>query len=126
MSKRAGPFAWIVDDSASVRESMRALLESFGLTVFDHGSAREFLDHFDPDARGCLVADFHMPEITGLELLEMLRARGSDLPVVIITGKGDSLLAEQVVRAGALKMLHKPVDGDELLALLEPLMADPR
>lgn len=126
MSQPESPYAWIVDDSRSVRESIRALLESCGLIVMDYASGPEFLDHFDPSARGCLVADFHMPEMTGLELLEAVRARGSALPVIIITGKGDSLLAEQIARAGALKMLHKPVDGDELLALVEPLMADPQ
>jgi two-component system response regulator FixJ len=120
MTKPIGPRAWIVDDSRSVRESTRALLESSGIDTLDYGSAREFLDHFDPAATGCLVADFHMPGMTGLELLREIRARGSALPVIIITGRGDGQLREQAMDAGALTFLNKPVDEDELLGFVEP------
>lgn len=116
------PVAWIVDDSASVRASTRLLLETLGVTVRDYASPMEFLDEIDSAARGCLIVDFHMPEMSGLEVLETLRSRGSVLPAIVITGRGDPELAAQVTRAGALTMLHKPIDSSELLAVVEPLM----
>lgn len=116
------PIAWLVDDSASVRASTRLLLETFGVAVRDYASPLVFLDEIDVAARGCLIVDFHMPEMTGLEVLETLRARGSVLPAIVITGQGDAALAERVTNAGALTMLHKPIDSDALLAVVEPLM----
>lgn len=121
-SAASEPIAWIVDDSAAVRASTRLLLETFGVTVRDYASPVVFLDEVDSAARGCLILDFHMPEMTGLEVLQTLRSRGSALPAIVITGQGDAALAKRVTNAGALTMLHKPIDSDELLAIVEPLM----
>jgi two-component system response regulator FixJ len=123
VSKSADSIIWMVDDAQSVRDSMRAFLEALGRMVRDFPSAREFLDAFDPTQPGVLVVDFHMPEMNGLELLRHLRAEGHDLPVIVITGRGDAALAERVLDAGAMAMLYKPVDGNELAALLEPTAA---
>ncbi|MEJ0042228.1 MAG: response regulator [Rhizomicrobium sp.] len=57
--------------------------------------------------------------MTGLELLETLRRRGSQLPVIIITGRGDAALEQRVLAAGGFRMLHKPIDGLELAELIE-------
>lgn len=121
-STASEPVAWIVDDSAAVRASTRSLLETFGVTVRDYASPLIFLDEIDIAARGCLIVDFHMPEMTGLEVLKALRSLGSALPAIVITGQGDADLEARVTRAGALRMLHKPIDSDELLAVVEPLM----
>jgi FixJ family two-component response regulator len=122
LEKSALPVVWIVDDSPSVRSALRAFLESIDVVVRDFDSAHDFLDAFEPDARGCIVTDFHMPGMDGIELLENLRARAHDHPVIVITGKGDEAVAERASRAGAFGLLHKPVDGEELFALIEKSM----
>ena len=105
----------VVDDDEAVRDSMRALLESHGYEVRDYASAREFLVGTPVQPRGCMLLDLHMPGMSGLELLDMLHARGSKLPVIAVTGRSDAALRERVVRAGALVLLDKPIPDDRLL-----------
>jgi two-component system response regulator FixJ len=106
---------YIVDDDADVRESARALLESYDLAVQEFDSARAFLDGFKADRKACLLLDLNMPEMNGLELLEQLRRLKIGLPVIIVTGQGDADVAERARRAGAFAFLQKPVD-DSLIA----------
>ena len=122
MSKPAVGIAWLVDDNKSVRDSTGAFLEAMGYRVQTHASALEFLEKFVPDQSGCIIADYDMPGMTGLELLETLRRRGSRLPVIIITGRGETSLEQRVLAAGGLKMLYKPVDGLDLADLVETAM----
>jgi FixJ family two-component response regulator len=57
-------------------------------------------------------------------LLRHLRKEGIGVPVIVITGKSDAVLKDKVLQAGAMAMLHKPVDGVELITLIEGLFAD--
>lgn len=113
---------WIVDDAESVRKSISAVLETADITVRDYASATEFLADFKPDLAGCLVVDQHMPGMTGLELLIHLRKQGIGIPVIVVTGQGDAALKQRVLDAGALTMLQKPVNGNELSALIRSVM----
>lgn len=105
----------IVDDDAAVRDSMRVLLESHGLGVRDYASARAFLSDGMNGNAGCLLLDLHMPDMNGLELLETLRGLKVDTAAIVITGRSDSALRARAQRAGALTLLDKPVDEDELM-----------
>jgi two-component system, LuxR family, response regulator FixJ len=109
---------WVVDDDEAVRDSMRILLESHGLTVRDFASARASLADRAP-AEGCLLLDLHMPEMSGLELLEKLRSDHIRTPAIIMTGRSDAGLRARAQRAGAIAFLDKPVDEDELLGSIE-------
>lgn len=113
---------YIVDDDDSVRDSARALLESYDLAVADFASARDFLAGFDESIAGCLLLDLNMPDMTGLELLELLRERSIEVPVIIVTASNDAQVQERARRAGAFALFEKPVD-DSLLAAIDKAMS---
>ena len=108
----------IVDDDDAVRDSMQALLECYGMSVRVYGSAVQFLLEKLVRPGDCLLLDLHMPGMNGFELLETLQAEGSSLPVVAMTGRGDSALRERAVQFGVVMLLDKPVGEDLLLQAL--------
>jgi len=101
---------YIVDDDESVRDSARALLEAYDHVVEDFASARDFLAHFDRRVEGCILLDLNMPEMGGIELLELLRGRGDTIPVIVVTAQNDTGVLDRARRAGAYAVLEKPVD----------------
>lgn len=105
---------FVIDDDASVRGSLRALLESAGYSVKDYASANAFLADRPPRS-GCLISDIRMPEMDGLELQEEVARRGISIPVIIMTGHGDVPLAVRAMKAGALDFLEKPFDDEAML-----------
>lgn len=113
---------YIVDDDVAVRESLQLFFESYEHTVKSYESATAFLDDPNRGCDGCLLLDLHMPAMSGLELLEMLRRQKSKLPVIVFTGRGDPALRQQVQSLGALALLEKPVDADALLDLVQEIM----
>jgi len=82
--KERSPTVFIVDDDEAVRSSLRLLIKSVGLIPSALGSAREFLEKYDPAQPGCLVLDVRMPGMSGLELQEQLNAQGAVIPVIFI------------------------------------------
>lgn len=121
MSSKQRLIVWIVDDAEAVRKSIGAVLETADIEVRDYASAAEFLADFSPIAPSCIIVDHHMPDMTGLELLYHLRKEGNTVPVIMITGKGDANLKKKAMEAGAITMMHKPVDGEEIIALIESI-----
>ena len=104
----------IVDDDHAVRESLRFLLEVMGHSVETFASAAEFLNaKMQPLA--CLILDHHMPLTTGLELAERLRADGSGIPILLITGSPSPAIAQRAAELGIDKVLEKPLGDEDLL-----------
>lgn len=123
----ATPTVFIVDDEPTVRDSLRWLLESLRLPVRAFASARDFLQAYDTDHPGCLVLDVRMPEISGLQLQQILRSRGVLLPVILVTGHGDVAMAVSAMKAGAFDFMEKPINDQRLLERVqEGLAADTR
>lgn len=114
---------YIVDDDAGVRDSARALLEAYDLSVEDYDSARAFLAGFDAGGKACLLLDLNMPDMGGLELLALLRGRQILIPVIVVTAQRDTGLRERVRRAGAFAFFEKPVDDSIIAAIDEALKA---
>jgi FixJ family two-component response regulator len=125
MSTEKERLVCVVDDDEFVRESMRALLESFGFTVKTFALASDFLRDQDPAAVGCLLLDLQMPGMSGVELLEELRSRNILVPAIVISANGTKYAA-RAVRANALAVLRKPVAEEELLRWIESAFADSR
>ena len=103
----------IVDDDLAVRDSLRFLLEIIGHLVETFASAAEF-QKAGPQHLACLILDHHMPEMTGLELVERLRADGSGIPILLITGSPSPVIATRAAELG-IRVLEKPLTEGDLL-----------
>ncbi len=109
------PIVFIVDDDEAVRNSLRLLVKSVGLTATALASAQEFLASYDPLQPGCLVLDVRMPGMSGLELQQRLNLRGAVIPVIFITGHGDVPMAVEAMQQGAFDFLQKPFRDQDLM-----------
>ena len=112
---------FILDDDAGVRDSLRLLLECEGLETREFASCREFLDA-DGAEGDCLILDVHLPGMSGIELLETMRRRGDMLPVIVISGRIDSMTRNRARAAGALAVVEKPYQVEEVLDLVRRAM----
>jgi two-component system, LuxR family, response regulator FixJ len=121
MSPNANVF--IVEDDAATRDAFTRLLRLEGLSVKAYESAESFLDEYDQEWMGCLLADVRLPGINGIELMQKLVLEGSALAVVIVTGHGDVPLAVAAVKAGAFDFLEKPFDPKGLVASVRKALA---
>ena len=115
---QANPTVFIVDDDLSVLKGLSRLLRSARLNPVTFASPEEFLDRHDPHAPGCLVLDVAMPGLDGLQLQQALIAKGSEIPIIFLTGQGDIPTSVQAMKGGAVDFLTKPVHDDCLLAAI--------
>jgi two-component system, LuxR family, response regulator FixJ len=113
--KQQSPIVFIVDDDEAVRNSLRLLVKSVGLTAAALPSAQDFLATYNPQQPGCLVLDVRMPGMSGLELQQHLNLRGAVIPVIFITGHGDIPMAVEAMQQGAFDFLQKPFRDQDLI-----------
>lgn len=106
---------YIVDDDDGVRHSLSLLVQSVELNTACYPSAQHFLEHYDPSKPGCLLLDIRMPELSGLELMSILSEKNIHIPVIIVTGHGDTALAVRAMKAGAMDFIEKPFNDQLLL-----------
>jgi FixJ family two-component response regulator len=118
-----GLTVYIIDDDASVRDSLGLMLGLGGYRTALFPDAESFLAAWTPDWTGCVVTDLRLPGRTGIELQGELRARGSTLPVVVITAHGDVPSARTAFRAEAIDFLEKPFDDAQLRAAIQTAFA---
>ena len=112
----------IVDDDASVADSLQALLETFGFKVQSYGSGSEFLADERHRAAGCLLIDHHMPGTNGLDVVDNLRKRGIELPTILISGRLDASTRERATRLGVRELLDKPVPASRLIQAIRAIL----
>ncbi|MBL0950856.1 MAG: sigma-54-dependent Fis family transcriptional regulator, partial [Pseudomonas sp.] len=105
----------LIDDDAHLRQALSQTLDLAGLKVLSLGDAQGLAARIPAGWPGVVVSDIRMPGIDGLQLLQQLRERDAELPVLLITGHGDVPLAVQAMRAGAYDFLEKPFANDSLL-----------
>jgi FixJ family two-component response regulator len=110
---------YLVDDDPAVLKALGRLLRLGGYEPVTFVSAKEFVQAYEPDTPGCLVLDFSMPGLTGLELQRWLTEKDCPIPVIFLTGRGDIPTSVQAMKGGAVDFLTKPVNGADLLRAIE-------
>jgi len=105
----------IIDDDDSYRVAVQRLLKSAGFSAQSFASAEDFLSSGRQHETGCLIADIRMPGMSGLDLQAKLNSDHHPIPTVFMTAHGDEKMRLQAMRAGAVKFLTKPFDGETLL-----------
>ena len=113
-----GPIVMVVDDDASVRSALARLFRTAGFAFQTFASAEEFLGGPGLASAACLVADVQMPGLRGLELQAICARKRPSLPIVMISAFEDAEAERQAIAAGAIAFLHKPFDGEALLAIV--------
>jgi FixJ family two-component response regulator len=109
---------FLVDDDCGVLKALARLVKTRGYEVLSFTSPHAFLSDHDPSVPGCAVLDLSMPDLDGLALQQALTAKGSQRPVIFLTGKGDIPSSVRAMRAGAIDFLTKPVNDADLLAAI--------
>lgn len=110
---------YVVDDDASIRDSLSLMLGLWGYATRLFADAESLLAAFRGEWAGCIVADLRLPGISGLELQQRVRERGSAIPFVIVTAHGDVPAARAAFRARAVDFIEKPFDDVQLRAAIE-------
>lgn len=131
MSAQQQQRVYVVDDDHGMLDSTVWLLESVGLTALPFTSGRDFLDACDGQSQGCVLLDVRMPGMGGLNVQEALRERGSEMPIIFVSGHADVPIVVRAFRAGAVDFIEKPYNEQLLLdsvqqALNRASAADPR
>lgn len=107
---------FVVDDDPAVRTSLARALVMRGFTTETFQNAQDFLETYEENpANGCLILDYGMPGMSGLELQEHLNRTGKSLPTIFITGHGGIPESVQAMKAGALDFLEKPFKQSDLI-----------
>jgi two-component system response regulator FixJ len=110
---------FVIDDDASVRDSINLILSLKGMRTQLFSSAEDFLEAYRPEWRGCILTDLQMPGMSGLDLQQALHERGVLLPVVVLTAHGDVPTTRVAMKGGAFDFLEKPINDEVLLDVLK-------
>ncbi len=118
------PTVYFVDDDEGIRVSMQALLKLEGFHTKMYASGRELLDDIESLNDGCLVVDFRMPEMSGLQLIREVRARGNDLPFLLISGCATIPMAVEATKLGAVNIIEKPFEPLDFIAYIHATLEE--
>jgi FixJ family two-component response regulator len=117
-SEHVTPIVFVVDDDVSVRESLEAMIRFAGFRAETFASAHDFLGHPRAMVPNCLVLDVGLPDLSGLDLQNLIASERTDMPIIFITGYGDVPMTVRAMKAGAAEFLTKPFDDQVLLAAI--------
>jgi FixJ family two-component response regulator len=122
----AEPRVCIVEDDESLRVALVSLLRSLDYQAEGFGSAEQYLARSASEPHACLITDIHLPELSGIELVQRLRRGGNQVAVIMITARSEPMLEEQAMATGASCLLKKPFEADALIACLERVLKTDR
>ena len=109
----------IVDDDESVREAIKRLIRSLGYNACTFASANEFLKSEQVHDTSCIITDLQMPGLSGIDLQDILIARGHRTPIIFITAYPEENVRARAMKAGAVWFLSKPLNHDHLVGHLQ-------
>jgi FixJ family two-component response regulator len=109
----------IIDDDQSVREALQDLIDSLGFRVHAFPSAIEFLASTDIRTTSCMIADVHMPHMTGIELHRRLTELGHPIPTILITAYPNDGVRDRALADGVICYLTKPFDDNALIGCVQ-------
>ncbi|MEN3327287.1 MAG: hypothetical protein V7638_2094 [Acidobacteriota bacterium] len=119
MTNNAADMVFVIDDDESIREALKSLIRSVGLSVDTFASAQDFLKSSRPDVPSCLILDVRMPGLSGLDLQRDLVEANIHIPIIFITGHGDIPMSVRAMKAGAVEFLTKPFRDQDLLDAIQ-------
>jgi len=112
------PSLLITDDDAAFRETLKGVFEPRGFRTLLAGDGEEALEIVRSEEIHIVLLDMHMPKLTGLETLRLLKQFKSLLPIILLSAGLDDVLAEQARRARAYSVLPKPVTGRQITGIV--------
>lgn len=116
----------VVDDDEAIRKALQQLLQLERFETAAYASARDFLERARTRPGDCLVTDLRMPDLTGIDLLSRVIARGLGLKVILLTAYADVPLAVQATKIGAANVLEKPFQAQALIDAIASAERTPR
>lgn len=108
-SEATPPKVFVVDDDPAIRALLEAACGDARLHVRSYETAEAFLKDLRPDDRGCLILDYQLPGMTGVDLQQWLAQQGIVIPTILITAHGCTSVAVRAMQAGAMDVLDKPI-----------------
>jgi FixJ family two-component response regulator len=124
MSNLPTPVIHVIDDEESLRIALSRLLRVSGYRVALYESAEQFLNSVRSHELGCILLDFNMPGMNGLQLQERLVQDQNELPIIFLTGNGNDGIRELAFNGGTYDFLYKPVIKEELINTIERVLAN--
>ena len=112
-------FIAVVEDDESFRVALVESLSSLGYGARGFASAEDFIAEDADQSCDCVITDIHMPGMSGFDLKRLLTSRGSEKPVIMITAQAEPALETKAIACGAICLLRKPFETDELVGYLE-------
>ena len=109
------PTVFLIDDDPKVRDSFAHLLARAGYRTQSYVSAEAFLNAYDSATPGCLITDLYLEQMTGVKLQAELIGRGVQVPIIVVSGIAKAADVVEVIKAGAVDFIEKPVCTEELL-----------
>jgi two-component system, LuxR family, response regulator FixJ len=122
MNEDAKHLLLVLDDDAAVRDSLKFLLEVEGFKVRTFASADELLNDNELPDSGCLIVDYQMPAMNGLEVVAKLRQRQNAMPAILITALPDARILERASAAG-VTLIKKPFQQAVLVDRIHRLLS---
>jgi FixJ family two-component response regulator len=113
------PRVAVIDDDDPFRTALVESLDSLAYRTCGYASADEFIATAGETSCDCVITDIHMPGTSGIDLKLLLSARGSTMPVIMITARSDPDLEARALASGAICLLRKPFDSAALVHCLD-------
>lgn len=109
----------VVDDDESFRIALEGFIRSLGHMASSFSSGEEFMGSADARRYACIISDIQMPGMSGIEMKRRLVVEGVDTPVIMVTARMEPVLRDQALEAGAVCVIRKPFDPQDLIACLD-------